>query len=317
MELAPVVLFTYNRPWHTQQVVEALKRNELSELTDLVIYSDGPKDEANIEDIKRVRDYLKTINGFKTVNIVESENNIGLADSVITGVTEAVRKHGKVIALEDDLVTAPIFLRYMNEALERYENEAQVMQISGHMFDVDVKAETDAIFLPFTTSWGWATWKRAWNSFDPYSSGYEKIKKDRVLRYKFNLNGSYDYFRMIDAHIKGKIDSWAIRWYLSVFMVGGLTLHPVTSFIRNIGFDGSGIHCGRINMDNKRFMDHLKVNSFPNRIETFSQTDFIYSQLRKINTNAIPLRILRRISRWTFLKKYIVILIAKSLLVME
>jgi glycosyltransferase involved in cell wall biosynthesis len=244
VELAPVVLFTYNRPWHTEQVIEALKRNELSGLTDLVIYSDGPKDEADWKNVQVVRDYLKTIDGFKSVKIVESEKNKGLADSVITGVTEIINKYGRIIVLEDDLVTVPGFLHYMNQALENYEEEKKVMQISGYMFDVDIKAETDAIFLPFTTSWGWATWKRAWKHFDPLMSGYEKLRKDRALRYKFNLEGAYDYFHMLKAQIKGKVDSWAIRWYLSVFMTGGLVLYPVKTHVKNIGFDGSGMHCG-------------------------------------------------------------------------
>ena len=165
-------------------------------------------------------------------------------DSIIKGITDIVKKYKKIIVLEDDLVIAPCFLKFMNEALEYYISENKVMQISGNMFDVVVESKEDAIFLPFTTSWGWATWERSWKHFDPIMSKYNKLKKDKALRYKFNLEGAYDYFNMLESQIKGNIDSWAIRWYLSVFMMGGLTLYPVRSLVRNIGFDGSGIHCG-------------------------------------------------------------------------
>ena len=244
MKPAPIVLFTYNRPWHTQQTVEALQKNELADLSDLIIYSDGSKDEDDRKNVQAVRDYLKNIDGFKSAKIIEQERNRGLAASIISGVTEVVNKYGKIIVLEDDLVIAPCFLKFMNEALEYYINDKKVMQISGHMFDVNITAATDAVLLPFTTSWGWATWKRAWEAFNPsMSSGYAKLKNDKALQTNFNLQGAYNYFDMLKLQAKGKIDSWAIRWYLSVFTLDGLTLYPVQSLIKNIGFDGSGTHC--------------------------------------------------------------------------
>ncbi len=239
---APVVLFTYNRPWHTRQTLNALKKNNLSELTDLIIYSDGPKNITDCKKVQEVRNYLKTVNGFKRIKIIEREDNTGLADSVISGVTEVINEYSRIIVLEDDLVTAPHFLYYMNHALRMYEKEEKVMQISGHMFDIKIDIETDAVFLPFITSWGWATWKRAWDHFDPLMIGYTELKKDRRLQYKFNLEGSYNYFSMLEAQIQDKIDSWAIRWYLSVFLKSGIVLYPVKSYIENIGFDGSGTH---------------------------------------------------------------------------
>lgn len=245
MQLAPVVLFTYNRPRHTEKVVEALRNNNLAQRTDLIIYSDGPKSTTDRDNVQAVRNYLQTICGFKSKRIIQSKSNNGLANSIISGVTEVINEYGRIIVLEDDLVTAPHFLDYMNQALERYEEEEKVMQISGHMFDVTINAETDAMFLPFTTSWGWATWKRAWDKFDPLMSGYNQLKLNRRFRNKFNLDGSYDYYSMVEAQIKGKIDSWAIRWYLSVFLKSGLVLYPVKSYVMNIGFDGSGTHCGR------------------------------------------------------------------------
>jgi GR25 family glycosyltransferase involved in LPS biosynthesis len=168
---------------------------------------------------------------------------MGLANSIVTGITKLCQSFGRVIVLEDDLLLSSNFLRYMNAALEKYKHVEQVMQISGYMFPVKLNFSTDAIFLPFITSWGWATWQRAWKHFDPQMSEYSRLKTDRALRYKFDLNSSYPYFKMLEAQIKGKVDSWAIRWYLSTFMQEGLTLYPVHSLVKNIGFDGSGTNC--------------------------------------------------------------------------
>ena len=245
MRYAPVVLFVYNRLTHLSKTVEFLQKNELALESDLFIFSDGPKDtEIDRERVFAVRKYIKTIKGFQNVSIVENAHNQGLAKSVIGGVTNVINRYEKVIVLEDDLETSPDFLRFMNEGLDRYKNEKKVMQISSHMFDVNIKSQTNAIFLPFTTSWGWATWKDAWDCFDSSMLGVEKLKVDRQLQNRFNLDGAYDYFKMLKRQLSGEIDSWAIRWYLSVFMLNGLTLYPSKSLVRNIGFDGSGTHCG-------------------------------------------------------------------------
>ena len=241
---SPIALFVYNRPWHTRQAVEALQKNELAKESELIVYCDGAKSDEDKKDVLLVRDYIDHISGFRNLTVIKRVQNLGLAASIVLGITETLKRQPHVIVLEDDIIASPHFLMYMNEALEKYRDNEQVMQISGHMFPVELKTETDAIFLPFTTSWGWATWKRAWEHFDPLMSGYALMKKDRDLKHRFNLEGSYDYFNMLEDQVKGKIDSWAIRWYLSVFMRGGLTLFPKKNMVRNIGFDSSGAHCG-------------------------------------------------------------------------
>lgn len=240
---APIALFVYNRPEHMQRTVEALRKNDGAKESDLTVFSDGPGNPDAAGAVRRVREMARQTEGFRSVRLVERQHNLGLAGSVIAGVTELCEKHGRVIVVEDDLIASPHFLAYMNEALQRYEDSGKVMQISGYMFPVELSSGTDAVFLPFTTCWGWGTWKRAWRYFDPHMSAYEKIRGDRRLRYRFDLNGSYDYFDMLKSQRRGDIDSWAIRWYLSVFAMGGLTLHPVKSLIENIGFDASGTHC--------------------------------------------------------------------------
>jgi GT2 family glycosyltransferase len=140
--LAPIALFVYNRPWHTRQTVEALKKNQLFDSSDLIILSDGAKDQASAQKVEEVRQYLRTISGFKSVKIIERDCNIGLAQSIISGVTQVINEYGRVIVMEDDLVTSPFFLRYMNDALECYENEDKVISIHGYCYPISVLPET-------------------------------------------------------------------------------------------------------------------------------------------------------------------------------
>jgi hypothetical protein len=270
MALAPIALFVYNRPTHTRQTVEALRANPLAASTELHVFSDGPRTPETAPRIREVREYLKTIVGFAKVTVHERDRNFGLAASVIDGVTRLCGAAGRVIVVEDDLLVAPHFLDYMNSALERYHDEAEVMQVSGYMFPIDVAAEADAFFMPFTTSWGWATWERAWQYFDPAMTGFDALAGNRQLRDRFNLGGAYDYFDMLERQRGGSIDSWAIRWYLSVFMRNGLTLYPARTLVRNIGFDGSGTHCVDADVEQAEqaaMQPHFRVEKFPTRIQ--------------------------------------------------
>jgi len=242
MPNAPIALFVYNRPEHTRRTVESMQRNELASSSELHVFSDGPRTHEPVENVAAVREYIGNIGGFAKVMVYENDHNRGLATSVIDGVSRLCAKYGKAIVVEDDLLLAPRFLAYMNSALDRYHGDTQVMQISGHMFPVDVNVCDDAFFLPFTTSWGWGTWARAWNYFDVAANDYATLKNDQSRRRAFDLDGAYDYFAMLEAQLAGKVDSWAIRWYLSVFMNEGIVLYPRKSLVENIGFDGSGTH---------------------------------------------------------------------------
>jgi GT2 family glycosyltransferase len=246
VNFAPVALFVYNRPIHTRQTVEALLSNSVAAQSALYVFSDAPRDAAASQAVDEVRSYIRSIAGFKSVTFVERETNYGLARSIIDGVTELCDIYGRAIVLEDDLVTSPYFLTYMNNALECYENEERVMQVSGHIFQVPEFAQKkEALFLPFVTSWGWGTWARAWKYFDPSAQGWEKINSDSVLRRRFNLDGHFDYSTLLEQQRCGKVNSWAIRWYLSVFFNNGVVLFPPQSLVRNIGL-GGGTHGSRI-----------------------------------------------------------------------
>jgi hypothetical protein len=265
--LAPIVLFIYNRPWHTQQTVETLQKNELANESELFIYSDAAKNEQASESVNAVREYIKTINGFKEITIILRDKNWGLADSIIDGVTKIVNEYGRIIVLEDDLVTSPYFLKFMNEGLTMYENEDKVASIHGYIYPIDNLPNT--FFIKGADCWGWATWKRAWDVFEPNGQKILDELKSRGLEKGADFNNSYGLTQMLKDQIKGKNNSWAVRWYMSAFLKDMLTLYPGKSYVQNIGNDDSGTHCGVSDI----FRVELSTSNNINRLELVENSD--------------------------------------------
>lgn len=242
--LAPIVLFVYNRPWHTQQTIEALQKNDLASESELFIYADGERKEGD-EQVKEVREYIKTVAGFKTITIIERDKNWGLADSIIDGVTEIVNKYGKIIVLEDDIVSSVGFLEYMNDALAMYQDESKVMHISGYMIP-DSSDFPETFFCKLSHCWGWATWKRAWRFYNNNAKSTKYHLDKLMLQDSFNFNSSYSLYSQLTNNVNGTLDTWAVKWYSSLFLFNGLALHPNSSQVYNIGFDGSGENCNEL-----------------------------------------------------------------------
>ncbi len=247
MDLAPIVLFVYNRLSHTHRTVESLQKNELAPESDLFIYADGPKKTDHADSVCEVREYIRSIDGFRSVTVVERDENYGLARSVIQGVTEVVNRFGRIIVLEDDLVTSPYFLRYMNDALVIFQDEKQVMHIAGYMYPIVSTELPQTIFYRQTSCWGWATWRRSWRYFESDALRLA-TRFDRQMRYRFNVEGSYDFWEHLRLNCSGAWETWAIKWYASVFLTNGLCLHPTRSLVANIGLDSSGTNCSTTNM---------------------------------------------------------------------
>jgi len=241
MATAPIALFVYNRPEHTRRTVEALRRNDLAADSDLFIFSDVARNVEAAASVRAVRDYIGRIEGFRSVRTVARETNFGLASSIIDGVTEVCREYGRVIVLEDDLVTSAHFLRFMNEALDTYKNDEGVASIHGYWYPVDAPVP-ETFFLRVASSWGWATWSRAWKLFERDGEKLLAELRRRKQTKTFDLGGAIDYTRMLEDQIAGKNDSWAIRWDASVFLADKVSLYSRASLVRNIGFDGSGRH---------------------------------------------------------------------------
>ena len=240
--LAPVVIFAYRRPEHLRNTLASLMRCEGFAQSPIIVYCDGPRDDTEVESVAATRMLAKSLLG-EQAEYHFSEENLGLSRSVIAGVSETVDRFGRVIVVEDDLELHPDFLTFMNQGLQHYGMNEYVYQVSGYMFNVpELKTRQSALFLPFPVSWGWATWKRAWDKFDPQASDWETLFTDKNLRHQFNLDGAYDYATMLVKQMSGRGDSWAVRWYWTVFNAKGLVLFPSTSLVSNTGFDGSGTH---------------------------------------------------------------------------
>ncbi len=243
MNHAPILLFAYNRPTHLRNTLDALKRNVGASDSQLFVYSDAARTADDQDAVDEVRRMLRNVDGFKTVEVVERKENWGLARNVIDGVGTIVERFGRVIVLEDDLVTAPGFLAFMNNALETYKDEPRVGHIQACDFTKDASLP-DTFLIKWTGSWGWATWKRAWAHFNPDGKALLKELEDRKLTYRFDFNGRYGYTRMLRRQIEGKNNSWAIRWNASLFLSDILSLNVGRSLVQNEGFDGSGTNCG-------------------------------------------------------------------------
>ncbi|WP_339813385.1 DapH/DapD/GlmU-related protein [uncultured Imperialibacter sp.] len=244
METAPIVLFAYNRPWHTEQTLEALSKNELALESKLFIYADGPKENISIEDLSKIEQTRRILNKkkwCKEVYIKESDTNKGLADSIVAGVTEVVNKYGKVIVLEDDIVTSAGFLKYMNDALRLYEKDKDVMHISGYMYPHD-ETLPETFFFNVPLCWGWGTWKRAWVNFNG-NSAY--LWKEIALKRgwdSFNKVGGDYLQKQLAGNITGTMKTWFIKWHASLYLLDGMSLYPNRSLVQNIGFDRTGEH---------------------------------------------------------------------------
>lgn len=234
---SPIALFVYNRPGHTRRTVEALQMNEGAPESDLFIYSDGPRP-GQEEKVAQVRAYLKTVAGFKSITIVERDRNWGLADSIIAGVSEVIENRGRVIVLEDDLITTRYFLRFMNDALDVYTDAKNVYAVTGYMFPIGSR-EKRSVLLPYISTWGWATWRDRWAAFENEIGSQSIILRNKWIAQRFNL-ADYDYVSMLNI---SAARSWGIRWYYTVFIRNGLSVFPTVSLVRNIGFDGSGENC--------------------------------------------------------------------------
>lgn len=260
--LAPIALFVYNRPGHTRRTISYLQKNVLAEDSRLYIFSDAAKTSADEGVVNEVRELITATTGFKSVKIIRRKTNMGLAASIIDGVTQLMNEYGKVIVFEDDLLSSPYTLQYFNEALQRYADEARVMHIGAYMYDLKTAGLPETFFYRAATSWGWATWARAWKNFEPdIDVLMSQFSKEKINA--FSIEGTMNFWKQMEQFKLGKNNSWAIRWYASVFLKGGLTLNPSKSLIQNIGHDGTGVH------SNLEDMYHVKPSQKP--INTYPQ----------------------------------------------
>lgn len=263
-EPAPVVLFAFNRPEHTQRTIDALRRNELASQSELIVYSDAARSEVEQGSVQAARAILRSITGFKTVTVIERERNYGLAKNIIEGVAEVVDTHGRVIVLEDDIVTSPYFLRFMNDGLEAYADDRRVWHISGWNYPINTQGLGEAFFWRVMNCWGWATWADRWRHFEKDPTRLVREWSGEDIK-RFNLDGDHDFWGQIVANEIGEMSTWAIFWYASIFERNGLCLNATRSLVHNIGLDGSGQNCGA-NTKFSRFQHVHDVLELPGEV---------------------------------------------------
>ncbi len=257
----PVLLFCYNRKLLLKSAVERLSNNVGADKTDLFIFSDGPKKPSDISIILELRDFLKSIKGFKSITIEESKTNKGLAKSVIAGVSKVLETYDAVIVLEDDLLTSENFLLYMNQCLNLYENNDKVFSISGYSPPIKPKSgyNYDSYFFVRNSSHGWATWKNRWEKVDWQVSDFDSFIASKNKQAEFN-NGGSDLSRMLFRQMNGKINSWSIRFCYQQYKTGTYTVYPVVSKIQNLGFGPDATHTNNFNRFHTNLDDGSKTN---------------------------------------------------------
>ena len=275
--LAPIVLFTYNRLEHTKKTIAALQQNMYAADSELYIYSDGPKKDAAKESVEAVRAFLNQVDGFKQIHIIEREKNWGLAENIIYGVTSIVNEYGKIIVLEDDIVTSKYFLKYMNDALEVYKDTPKVMAVSGYCWPSNKENLPETFFLPWFACWGWGTWKDSWKVFE--RNPKELVEKNPIKEMKrLNINGAYDLWNQIEQNYAGKIYTWAAFFYVGIFRNNGLILYCKHDQCKNIGLDGLGEHCGESTDLSRLTLDNKNVTLFTRNITSNKNAEDITTE---------------------------------------
>ncbi|MGI3103960.1 MULTISPECIES: glycosyltransferase family protein [Vibrio harveyi group] len=261
---APIVLFAYARPEHTKRTIESILKNAEASETEIYIYIDHPKNNSNAKLNQEVIDICENIKGFKSKKIIKRESNFGLARNIISGVSEIINSHGKTIVMEDDMVVSNHFLNFMNNALDRYKNESKVWHITGWNYPCDLAISDDAFFWRGMNCWAWATWSDRWVRFSKDPEALLKCWDKKTIR-KFNIDGTHNFFSQVKGNANGRLNTWAIFWYATIFENDGLCLNPRNSLVNNIGNDGSGVHCGDYDPFQTKITD-FKVCNLPKDI---------------------------------------------------
>lgn len=295
MSTAPIAVFVYRRAEHARRVLDALAANAQAAQSDLFVFSDAARTPEVEADVQAVRAMLREVHGFRSLEVIERERNLGLARSIIGGVTELTQRFGRVIVLEDDLLPGPHFLEYMNAGLARYADEPRVASIHGYCYPVH-EPLPPTFFLKGADCWGWATWQRAWALFDADGERLLAQIRQRGLQREFDFDGSYPYTQMLEDAVAGRNDSWAVRWYASAFLRDMLTLYPGSSQVQNIGADGSGSHVGATAVfSHSAWGERLEVAGIP--VEQSQQAHDAFARFLAGTRAPLASRIIGRLQR--------------------
>lgn len=302
----PVAVFTYNRPEHARRALTTLARCHRLAECQVHIYCDGARSAAHQARVEASRRTVHALASSLNARVVERAENLGLAHSIVAAVTELVQAYGRVIVVEDDLILSPSFLDFMLQALDKYRDAEQVFQISGYLFPLEPMPALPAFFLPLSTTWGWATWERAWQNFSWNATDADLLLADRDARRRFCLDDSYPYATMLEDRLAGRNDSWGILWWYTVFQAKAQVLYPQRSLVQNAGFDGSGTHSGDSQVLQRSLhteVGQVNITSplpFPEAIATEATVwaqvkKYLNDQQDELHSASLPRRLWRRL----------------------
>jgi len=265
MQLSPLVLFCYNRPQHVEQTIDALKKCALADQTDLIIFSDGARNEQEVKKVEEVRTVINSVEGFNSVKIIERTENWGLAKSIISGVSEVINEYKRIIVMEDDLVCSESFLTNMNRMLDYFQNHQQIFSITGFNppISIDKDFSEDLYLFPRTSSYGWGTWVDRWNSVDWSMDFFNSFIQSKQKRKHFN-KGGIDLSPMLLHQKVSKINSWAIRFCYAASIQNKMCVYPARSMLYTSGSDGSGTHVTKgVNLGSTASDKIISIDHFP------------------------------------------------------
>lgn len=265
--MAPLVLFVYARPLHTRRTLAALGANAGAENTPLIVFSDGPRSEQDRQAVDEVREIIRATDGFESVALVERPCNMGLADNIVQGLNDVFREHARVIVVEDDIECVPDFLCFMNEALDRYEQDSRIWHINGWNYPICAEDLPNSYCSTTMNCWGWASWRDRWCRFNPDAAYFMK-RWGWQKRLRFNQDGSYPFYSHLIGNHVGWRRTWAIYWYATIFDAGGLCIQPARTLTREIGSDGSGTH----GLNNDMYMAH-NMEVAPRQLDRLAVTE--------------------------------------------
>ena len=297
---APISFFVYNRPDKTQISLKSLEENELSKHSNLFIFSDGAKDDdTDRMKVNKVRSIIKKAKNFNNVQIIEREKNYWLYKNFTQGITEICNKFEKIIVIEDDNEVSKYFLNFINDGLNTYQNELKVCAINAWFFP-EKNNLNKTFFIKGGDTWGWGTWKRAWDKFNPNTEYLINELNKRNLIKKFNFNNSFDFFKMLKKRNKNLNESHTIIWKASTFLEGMLSLHPSNSLVKNIGFDGSGTHNKNVdNTHSHSSIENIKINVEKIKIEEdIKAVKFIENFYKKKKIDTFKNKVFKKISEF-------------------
>jgi len=311
MKLAPIILFVYNRPDLTVEVIKSIKKNRLSKKSNLWIFSDGinKNEKDDYLKVSCVRAIINNLQGFKNIKIIERNNNIGTYKNITSGIDRVFKTEKKAIIIEDDVLVSEFFLEYMNKSLDQYKRDSKIGSICSNIWGLqslnNKKKLPSTFLLHHSDCWGWATWKKSWKLYSHDSRKLIKEIKHRGLEKKFNLDNVYNYTSLLEQNIKRK-RSWAVNWYASLFINNKLNLFSSLIISKNIGFGENSTNTKQIYLSKK--IKNKKVNLKRIKIEESKEGTIAlinsYNEIQKLAIRPnIFIRILKKLLKLLLKKK--------------